>query len=152
MIQLPGVNTTRFTWGCTKLPKQTMPVPPIYQPEVAADAIHYAAHHRRRQIYVRIPTVMNILGERMAPRLLDHYLAKTGYKSQLTDHDLDPHSTTTCSSPSTTTEDRTDRSTSRPPGSARSRSWRSGGAFSSPARGSRSPVRRRAFCGRERPL
>jgi short-subunit dehydrogenase len=90
MIQLPGLNTTQFTWGRTKLPKQTMPVPPIYQPEVAADAIHYAAHHKRRQIYVGITTVMNILGERVAPWLLDRFLAKTGYKNQMTGHDLDP--------------------------------------------------------------
>src|SRR5579884_3746844 len=90
MIQLPGLNTTQFTWGRTKLPKQTMPVPPIYQPEVAADAIHYAAHHKRRQVYVGIPTVMNILGERVAPWLLDRYLAKSGYKSQMTEHDLEP--------------------------------------------------------------
>ena len=90
MIQLPGLNTPQFTWGRTKLPKQTMPVPPIYQPEVAADAVHHAAHHRRRQIYVGIPTVMNILGERIAPWLLDRYLAKTAFDSQMTDHDLDP--------------------------------------------------------------
>jgi short-subunit dehydrogenase len=90
MIQLPGLNTTQFTWGRTKLPKQTMPVPPIYQPEIAADAIHHAAHHRRRQIYVGIPTVMNILGERTAPWLLDWYLGKTGYDPQMTDHPLDP--------------------------------------------------------------
>jgi short-subunit dehydrogenase len=90
MIQLPGLNTTQFTWGRTKLPKQTMPVPPIYQPEVAADAIHYAAHHKRRQVYVGIPTVMNILGERVAPWLLDRYLAKSGFKSQMTSDDLDP--------------------------------------------------------------
>ncbi len=90
MIQLPGLNTTQFTWGRTKLPKQTMPVPPIYQPEIAADAIHYAAHHKRRQIYVGIPTVMNILGERLAPWLLDHYLARIGYSSQMTDQKLDP--------------------------------------------------------------
>lgn len=67
-----------------------MPVPPIYQPEIAADAIHYAAHHKRRQIYVGIPTVLNIIGERAAPWLLDHYLARTGFDSQMTDHDLDP--------------------------------------------------------------
>lgn len=89
MIQLPGVNTTQFTWGRTKLPKQTMPVPPIFQPEVAADAIHYAAHHKRRQLYLGTPTVMNILGERVAPWLLDRYLAKSGYKSQMTEQDLD---------------------------------------------------------------
>ena len=90
MVQLPGLNTTQFTWGRTKLPKQTMPMPPIYQPEVAADAIHHAAHHRRRQIYVGMPTVMNILGERTAPWLLDRFLAKSGYKNQMTDHDLEP--------------------------------------------------------------
>ncbi|MBV8432239.1 MAG: SDR family oxidoreductase [Solirubrobacterales bacterium] len=90
MIQLPGVNTTQFTWGRTKLPKQTTPVPPIYQPEIAAQAIHHAAYHKRRQIYVGIPTVMNIFGERMAPWLLDRYLARTGFKSQMTDQDLNP--------------------------------------------------------------
>lgn len=90
MIQLPGLNTTQFTWGRTKLPRQTMPVPPIYQPEVAADAIHHAAYHKRRQIYVGMPTVMNILGERVAPWLLDRYLAKTGYESQMTEEKLDP--------------------------------------------------------------
>ena len=90
MIQLPGLNTTQFTWGRTKLPRQTMPVPPIYQPEIAADAIHHAAHHKRRQIYVGIPTVMNIIGERVAPWLLDRYLAKSAYDSQMTDHPLDP--------------------------------------------------------------
>jgi len=90
MVHLPGVNTTQFTWGRTKLPKQTMPVPPIYQPEIAADAIHHAAYHRRRQIWVGIPTVMNILGERVAPWLLDRYLAKTGFGSQMTDQPLDP--------------------------------------------------------------
>jgi len=90
MIQLPGLNTTQFTWGRTKLPKQTQPVPPMYQPEVAADAVHYAAHHRRRQIYVGMPTVMNVLGERTAPWLLDRMLAKSGYKKQQTGQELDP--------------------------------------------------------------
>jgi NAD(P)-dependent dehydrogenase (short-subunit alcohol dehydrogenase family) len=90
MVQLPGLNTTQFTWGRTKLPKQTMPVPPIYQPEVAADAIHYVAHHRRRQVYVGMPTVMNVVGERVAPWLLDRFLAKTGYKNQMTGHELEP--------------------------------------------------------------
>ena len=90
MVQLPGLNTTRFTWGRTKVSKQTQPVPPIYQPEVAADAIHHVAHHHRRQIYVGAPTGMNILGERLAPWLLDRYLARTGYASQMTDEPLDP--------------------------------------------------------------
>jgi short-subunit dehydrogenase len=90
MVHLPGVNTTQFTWGRTKLPKQTQPVPPIYQPEIAADAIHWAAYHKRRQLYVGIPTVMNILGERIAPGFLDWYLAKTGFGSQMIDEPLDP--------------------------------------------------------------
>jgi NAD(P)-dependent dehydrogenase (short-subunit alcohol dehydrogenase family) len=90
MIQLPGLNTPQFTWGRTKLPKQTMPVPPIYQPEIAGDAVHHAAHHKRRQIYVGYPTVMNIFGERVAPWVLDRYLAKVGYTKQMTDQPLDP--------------------------------------------------------------
>jgi NAD(P)-dependent dehydrogenase (short-subunit alcohol dehydrogenase family) len=90
MIQLPGLNTTQFTWGRTKLPRQTVPVAPVYQPEIAADAIHYAAHHRRRQIWVGIPTVANILGERIAPWLLDHFLARMAYGGQMTDQPLDP--------------------------------------------------------------
>ena len=89
MVHLPGVNTTQFTWGRTKLPKQTQPVPPIYQPEVAADAIHWAAYHRRRQLYVGVPTVLNVLGERTAPWFLDWYLAKTGYGGQMTKQPLD---------------------------------------------------------------
>jgi NAD(P)-dependent dehydrogenase (short-subunit alcohol dehydrogenase family) len=90
MVHLPGVNTTQFTWGRTKLPKQTTPVPPIYQPEIPADAIHHAAYHRRRQMYIGTPTVLNILGEQFAPWLLDRYLAKTGFGSQMTDQPLDP--------------------------------------------------------------
>jgi NAD(P)-dependent dehydrogenase (short-subunit alcohol dehydrogenase family) len=89
MVHLAGFNTTQFTWGRTKLPKQTQPVPPIYQPEIAADAIHWAAYHRRRQVYVGLPTVLNILGERVAPWFLDWYLAKTGYGSQMTKQPLD---------------------------------------------------------------
>lgn len=90
MVQLPGLNTPQFTWGRTKLPKQTMPVAPIYQPEIAADAVHHAAHHRRRQIYVGMPTVLNIIGERTAPWLLDQILARTGYSGQMTDQPLNP--------------------------------------------------------------
>lgn len=88
MVQLAGFNTTQFTWGRTKLPKQTQPVPPFFQPEVAADAIHWSAYHRRRQLYVGTPTVMNVLGEKFAPWLLDWYLAKTGYGSQMTQQPL----------------------------------------------------------------
>lgn len=90
MVQLPGLNTPQFTWGRTKLPKQTMPVPPIYQPEVAADAIHWAAHHRRRQVYVGLSTAYTILGEKVAPWLADWYLARNAYSGQQTSQPLDP--------------------------------------------------------------
>ena len=89
MVQLAGFNTTQFTWGRTKLPKQTQPVPPFFQPEVAAGAIHWSAHHRRRELYVGGPTVANILGEKVAPWLLDWYLAKTGFGSQQTSEPLE---------------------------------------------------------------
>jgi NAD(P)-dependent dehydrogenase (short-subunit alcohol dehydrogenase family) len=88
MVQLAGFNTTQFTWGRTKLPKQTKPVPPFYQPEIAGDAIHWAAYHKRRQIFVGMPTVLNILGERVAPWFLDWYLAKTAFGSQMTKQPL----------------------------------------------------------------
>jgi NAD(P)-dependent dehydrogenase (short-subunit alcohol dehydrogenase family) len=88
MVHLAAFNTTQFTWGRTKLPEQTQPVPPIYQPEIAADAIHWAAYHRRRQVYVGWPTVLNVLGERVAPRILDWYLGKKGYGSQMTKQPL----------------------------------------------------------------
>ena len=89
MVHLAAFNTTQFTWGRTKLPRQTQPVPPIYQPEIAAGAIHWAAYHKRRQIYVGLPTVLNVVGERVAPWFLDWYLAKTGYGSQMTKQPLD---------------------------------------------------------------
>ena len=89
IVHLAGFNTTQFTWGRTKLANQTQPVPPIYQPEIAANAIHWAAYHRRRQVYVGWPTLLNILGERIAPRFLDWYLAKTSYGSQITKRPVD---------------------------------------------------------------
>jgi NAD(P)-dependent dehydrogenase (short-subunit alcohol dehydrogenase family) len=90
MVQLPGLNTTQFTWGRTKLPRQTQPVPPMYQPEVAADAIRFCARHKRREIYVGFPTVKTILGEKLAPSLVDRYLARNGFDAQQTDEPLDP--------------------------------------------------------------
>jgi len=82
MVQLPGVNTPQFNWCRSKLPKHPMPVPPIYQPEVPAEAIYYAAHHHRREIYVGYSAVQAILGNKIAPKVADIYLARTGIKSQ----------------------------------------------------------------------
>jgi len=85
MVQLPGLNTPQFDHCRTKLANHPMPVPPVYQPEVAASAIHWAAHHRRRELYVGVPTVYTILGNKLAPWLAERYLAKTAVDSQQTD-------------------------------------------------------------------
>lgn len=88
MIQLPGLNTTQFRWNLNKMDGHPMPVPPIFQPEVAARGIAFLAEHPRRNMWVGISAAYTILGERLAPKLLDWYLGRTGVKSQLTDKDL----------------------------------------------------------------
>ncbi len=90
MVQLPALNTPQFDVGRTHLPRHPQPVPPIFQPEVAADAIYWAAHHKRREVYVGAPTVATILGNKAAPWLADRYLARTGYGAQQTDWPVDP--------------------------------------------------------------
>ena len=82
MVQLPAVNTPQFSWCRTKMPDHPQPVAPIYQPEVPAEVVVYAAHHRRREIWVGSSAVEAILANKIAPRFLDWYLAKTGFKSQ----------------------------------------------------------------------
>ena len=82
MVQLPGVNTTQFNWCRSKLPKHPMPVPPIYQPEIPAEAVYWAAHHRRRELWVGYSAVQAILGNKLAPSFADRYLAKTGFSGQ----------------------------------------------------------------------
>lgn len=84
IVHLPALNTPQFDWALNKTGRRAQPVPPIFQPEVAARAIAFAAFHRRREIWVGFPTVKAILANRIAPGLLDHYLAKTGYSGQLT--------------------------------------------------------------------
>jgi hypothetical protein len=79
---MPAVNTPQFSWVLSRLPRHPQPVPPIYQPEVPADAIHFAAHHRRREIWVGASTAAVITGQKLAPWLGDWYLARTGYASQ----------------------------------------------------------------------
>lgn len=90
MVQLPALNTPQFDWVKSRLPRKPQPVPPIFQPEVAADAILWAAHHRRRELIVGWPTVLSITANRVAPSLLDRYLARTGYDSQQYDGSADP--------------------------------------------------------------
>ena len=77
MVQLPGVNTTQFKWCRAKLPRHPQPVPPIYQPEIPAEAVYWAAQHHRRELWVGFSTVQAITGNKLAPWLADRYLAKT---------------------------------------------------------------------------
>src|SRR5579863_4642058 len=90
MVQLPALNTPQFGWSKSRLPRKSQPVPPIYQPEVAARIIYHAAHHPRREYYVGHSTVQAILGNKLAPNLLDRYLARTGYAAQQHDGREDP--------------------------------------------------------------
>ena len=89
-VDLPAVNTPQFDWARNKMGKKARPVPPIFQPEVAARAIYFGAFHPRRQIWVGFPTVKAIIANRIAPGLLDRYLAKSGYTGQLSDQPSDP--------------------------------------------------------------
>jgi NAD(P)-dependent dehydrogenase (short-subunit alcohol dehydrogenase family) len=90
MVQLPGLNTPQFDHCRSKMPRHPMPVPPIYQPELAADAVHWAAHHRRREVWVGIPTIYTIIGNKLAPWAAERYLAKTAVDGQQTDGPPDP--------------------------------------------------------------
>ncbi|MEU9044270.1 MULTISPECIES: SDR family oxidoreductase [unclassified Kitasatospora] len=85
MVQMPAVNTPQFEWVRSRLPERAQPVPPIYQPEVAARAVVFAADHpRRREYWVGASTVATLVANAIAPGLLDRYLARTGFDSQQT--------------------------------------------------------------------
>src|SRR4051794_15294171 len=92
VVQLPGVNTTQFGWVRLREPvtHEPQPVAPIYQPEVAARAIAWAAEHKRRELWVGYPTTLTIVGNWLAPRIQDRYLARTGYDGQQTDQPVQP--------------------------------------------------------------
>lgn len=90
MVQMPAVNTPQFSWVLSRLPEKAQPVPPIYQPEVAARAVVFAAEHpRRREYWVGASTVGTLLANAVVPGLLDRYLARTGFASQQTGEDRD---------------------------------------------------------------
>jgi NAD(P)-dependent dehydrogenase (short-subunit alcohol dehydrogenase family) len=91
MVQMPAVNTPQFGWVLSRLPRRAQPVPPIYQPEVAARAVLYAADHpSRREYWVGGSTAATLLANAVAPGILDRYLARTGYRGQQTDRPRDP--------------------------------------------------------------
>jgi hypothetical protein len=90
MVQLPALNTPQFSWGRTKMPRHPQPVPPIFQPEVAAEAIVWAARHPRRELTVGWPSVKTVIGSKIAPGIADRYLARTGYASQQRAEPVEP--------------------------------------------------------------
>src|SRR5437764_405242 len=91
MVQMPALNTPQFDWVLSRLPNKPQPVPPIYQPEVAARAIVWASEHDRGEVLVGGSTVATIVANKLVPRLLDRYLARTGYDSQQTQEQADPN-------------------------------------------------------------
>jgi NAD(P)-dependent dehydrogenase (short-subunit alcohol dehydrogenase family) len=90
MVQLPALNTPQFEWVRSRLPGRAQPVPPIFQPEVAAEAIVWASEHDRRELFVGLPTTVAIVGNKIAPGIGDRYLSRTGYDSQQTPEPEDP--------------------------------------------------------------
>jgi NAD(P)-dependent dehydrogenase (short-subunit alcohol dehydrogenase family) len=91
MVQMPAVNTPQFSWVLSRLPRHAQPVPPIYQPELAARAVRYAAEHpKRREYWVGASTAATLVANAIMPGLLDRYLARTGFKSQQTQQRQDP--------------------------------------------------------------
>ena len=90
MVQLPAMNTPQFSWVKSRLPRKPQPVPPIYQPEIGAEAVLFAAYNDRREMYVGYPTVEAIIGDKIAPGFADRYLARNGYDGQQTDEPVEP--------------------------------------------------------------
>src|SRR3989442_3452369 len=90
MVNLPAMNTPQFDWVKSRLPREPQPVPPIYQPEIAAEAIIYAAYQNRREMEVGVPTVVAVEGNKFFPGLMDRYLARTNYEAQQTNEPVEP--------------------------------------------------------------
>ena len=90
MVQLPALNTPQFGWTRNKLTEKSQPVPPIFQPEVAARAIYYASQHKRREIQVGGSTLKAIVGNKVMAGALDHYLARNAYEGQQTGEPNEP--------------------------------------------------------------
>jgi NAD(P)-dependent dehydrogenase (short-subunit alcohol dehydrogenase family) len=89
MVQLPAMNTPQFSWVKSRLPNKPQPVPPIYQPEIGAEAVLFAAHNDRREMYVGYPTVEAIVADKISPGFADWYLARNGYEAQQTNESVE---------------------------------------------------------------
>ena len=90
VAQMPALNTPQFAWGRNHLDQHPQPVPPIFQPEVAAEAVYHLATHSRREIWVGASTVGTILGDRVSDDLMDNYLARNGISAQKTSNKTRP--------------------------------------------------------------
>jgi short-subunit dehydrogenase len=84
MVHLPAMNTPHFSWVRSRMPRKPQPAPPIYQPEIAADAILWASEHDRREMEVGLPTVLAVEGNKLLAPFMDWYLAHFGYDAQQT--------------------------------------------------------------------
>lgn len=91
MVHLPALNTPQFSWARSRLPRKPQPIPPIFQPELAAKAIYWAAHQRRREVLVGGPTVLAVWADKLAPAVADRYLAFTGCDAQQQDVPVEPN-------------------------------------------------------------
>jgi hypothetical protein len=89
-VQLSAFNTPQFGWAKSRLSRKAQPVPPIYQPEIAAEAIVWAAYNKRRELYVGYPAVKTIVGNKLAPWYAERVLAREGFESQQQDEPEDP--------------------------------------------------------------
>ena len=89
VVQMPALNTPQFSWNRVRMPNKPRPVAPVFQPEVGADAILYAARQKKKQIYVGFSSLKAIYGQRLAPALLDHYVAHTVFEAQMTREPID---------------------------------------------------------------
>ncbi|HET7307137.1 MAG TPA: SDR family oxidoreductase [Gammaproteobacteria bacterium] len=89
-VDMPGLNTPQFDWALNRMPKRPRPVAPVYQPEVAARAIVWAAHHHRERLYVGLSSLLMIWADKFAPGLLDRYMAKSAISGQMTGEPADP--------------------------------------------------------------
>ena len=90
MVQLPGVNTPQFDWIRAKLAGRPRPIGAVFQPEVAAKAIYFAAHSGRKEVLVGYPTVQSVLGDKIASSYLDEYLAEVGVEGQQSPQPVSP--------------------------------------------------------------
>ena len=90
VVHLPALNTPQFSWVRSRLPRKPQPVPPIYQPEVAADAIEWASRNWRRELFVGFPTYKAIIGQKVLPGYLDHLLAHQAWEGQQHDGLAEP--------------------------------------------------------------